>query len=396
MTRIPVGVNVLGEQLLAGGEQDRLIAAIQARQRELDEQGEPNILQAVAGGFDPERLRRAGFQEDQGHFVASQGNTLAVVGTPDPNAEVERRHRQEVARHRREYQDLIAQQHRLAQRAPHMNPAVAARQKAGVEYDLSRFEATANDNFARQRNVRLAGRDLNTALSEYRKGGIDESQLSEITESMKREYGPDVLVNLPEWRQINDLEGEFQQAIESRGVARAEQLNISPEKLRWDPRAGRHELDDEAFFVERYKVEQAARVAKPINDARRAALDNVDTVAKAERDIADKQFTAMMKAKQPELAIQTYNTAIQGIEDRRRKGYASLSAAARELVAGQQETPQPTEQLTHPKLPAGTRISGAYATPADMVAARPAPGSYVVGDGKLFYINSRGRPELVE
>lgn len=344
----------------------------------------------------PEDVRRPSAEDD----FAPQSEMIRIQGDP-----YEAQRHSEEARHRREFIDLTFQRAELERRKDHINPRAYAAQAAGLEYDLAQFEAGTAEAFADRRNLRRSAKDIQALETMFANGEIDEQQLSQGLESAERTYGPNVLVHNPGWRRLRGADQEFQQAKQGVLAARAEQLKVEPEALRWDDRIGKPVLDEDYFAAQQFNTAVEKERQKPVTELRQVEYDIAEKRYRHNLDVADKQYAAMLKhgeargdANMPEQALHAYNQ----LRATARADYDSevlrISQGARELVQ-QPAAPQAPAAPQIPaqfqaKVPRGTRFAGEFSTPAEAGANVP-NDSYAVISGMLFRRNITGKWEAI-
>jgi hypothetical protein len=255
----------------------------------------------------------------------------------------------------------------------------------------------------RQIQLRRSQQDLQAALGAFNRGEIDQRQLAQVQHSLSRQYGLSTLIHHPEGRELMGMEQEYQEALQQKVQEKAEQHGLPPEAFKSNPRTGEAELNQEWFFIEDYKSKKAIAEVAPFLEASKQMRSEADKRFSAEVKVHEKLHSDRLRKKMdPDSAAVEFQRRMDGSFTRLMAAYRKADEfvgqqrqPAAPGIPGPEQAPAPPP-VTHPKLPPGVRIAAKFDTVEDVVASRPAPGSYFVLGPDLFRVTADGQLQEVQ
>jgi len=247
-----------------------------------------------------------------------------------------------------------------------------------------------------RQQARRAARDVRVLEQQFENGALDVQQVAGVQESLRGEYGEDVLSRISGWRRITGVSGAFQRQVQDT-VQQWEQQNGVPG--RWDPDKATVVPDSELQLAQLRQVNTEAMAAKPRLDAIKAQQE----AARAEFELAMRQAEKFHQAQAKEDPAAAANQFLENSKTVFRN-YQDRLRAAGVIPDGPQDvvSPQPASQpvaspqARHPQLPRGVNLAGEFDSVQGARAANPRPGSYIVVGGTLVRRRLDGTYERVQ
>jgi len=222
--------------------------------------------------------------DDEGRFVAGYGSAQAkAMGLVEPSAKDVHRDtsnqlRQTVARGDGGTIEINGEEHVIETTQQERDAAAAAQEalasldsiapmvKSGLlDADAVRsFAASSVERtYADQRTTRKAAKDVEHLVRGFRGGQIDLGQAAGVRESLIREYGQNVLIQIPLWREIEGTDGEYRRQIEE-SISTFEEKNGVPG--RWDDRSGQVVPDETIQIAQGRQATIKDAATKPVRE----------------------------------------------------------------------------------------------------------------------------------